>query len=75
MYKIDIKDALYFTVIAVVVLEIFSKMTCFIDSKRPTLLICITNIHLYQYFSIHGSLHNGFDASIVFFENNCPYIT
>ena len=33
MYKIDIKDALYFTVIGVAVLEIFSKMTCFIESK------------------------------------------
>ena len=33
MYKIDIKDALYFTVITVVVLEIFSKNACFIDSK------------------------------------------
>ena len=33
MYKIDINDARYFTVIGVVVLEIFSKMTCFIESK------------------------------------------
>ena len=32
MYKIDIKDGLYFTVIGVVVLEIFSKMICFMDS-------------------------------------------
>ena len=33
MYRIGIKDALYFTVIGVVVLEIFSKITCFIDGK------------------------------------------
>ena len=33
MYKIDIKDALYFTVIGVTALEIFSKMICFIESK------------------------------------------
>ena len=33
MYDIDIKDALYFTVICVVVLEIISKMTCFIDTN------------------------------------------
>ena len=33
MYKIDIKDVFYFTVIGVEVLEIFSKMTCFIESK------------------------------------------
>ena len=33
MYYIDIKDALYFKVICVVVLEILGKMACFIDSK------------------------------------------
>ena len=33
MYDTDIKDALYFIKICVVVLEIFGKMTCFIDSK------------------------------------------
>ena len=35
MYYIDIKDALYFIVISVVVLEIhgLGKMACFIDSK------------------------------------------
>ena len=33
MYKIGIKDALFFTVIGVVVLEIFSKMNCFIESR------------------------------------------
>ena len=33
MYKIDINNARYFSVIGVVVLEIFSKMTCFIESK------------------------------------------
>ena len=33
MYKIDINDARYFTVIGVVIFEIFSKMTCFIESK------------------------------------------
>ena len=33
MYKMDINDARYITVIGVVVLEIFSKMTCFIESK------------------------------------------
>ena len=33
MYDIDIKDALYFMVIFVVVLEILGKMDCFIDSK------------------------------------------
>ena len=33
MYDIDIKDALYFIVICVVVLEILVKMACFIDSK------------------------------------------
>ena len=33
MYKVDIKDALYFTVIGVVLWEIFSKMTCFIENK------------------------------------------
>ena len=31
--KIDINDARYFTMIGVVVLEIFSKMTSFIESK------------------------------------------
>ena len=35
MYYIDIKDALYFIVIYVVVLEILGKMACFIDSKQP----------------------------------------
>ena len=33
VYDIDIKDALYFIVICVVVLEILGKMTCFMDSK------------------------------------------
>ena len=33
MYKIHINDAPYFTVTGVVVVEIFSKMTCFIESK------------------------------------------
>ena len=33
MYYIDIKDALYFMVTRVVVLEILGKMACFIDSK------------------------------------------
>ena len=33
MYDIYIKDALYVIVICVVVLEIFRKMACFIDSK------------------------------------------
>ena len=33
MYYIDIKDALFFIVICVVVLEILGKMACFIDSK------------------------------------------
>ena len=33
MYKIDINDARYFTAIGVVVLGIFSKLTCFIESK------------------------------------------
>ena len=33
MYKIDINDACYFTVIGVVVLEMFNKMTCFIGGK------------------------------------------
>ena len=33
MKKTDINNARYFTVIGVVVLEIFSKMTCFIESK------------------------------------------
>ena len=33
MYDIDIKDALYFIVICVVVLEILGKMTGFIPSK------------------------------------------
>ena len=33
MYDIDIKDALYFKVICVVVLEILGKMAYFIDSK------------------------------------------
>ena len=33
MYDIDIKEALYFIVICVVVLEILGKMACFIDSK------------------------------------------
>ena len=33
MYSIDIEDALNVTVISVGVLEIFSKMTCFIESK------------------------------------------
>ena len=33
MYYIDIKDALYFIVICVVVLEILGKMACFMDSK------------------------------------------
>ena len=33
MYKTDINDARYFTVIGVGVLEILSKMTCFIESK------------------------------------------
>ena len=35
MYYIDIKDALFFIVICVVVLEILGKMACFIDSKYP----------------------------------------
>ena len=33
MYDIDIKDALYFIVIFVVVLEILGQMARFIDSK------------------------------------------
>ena len=33
MYDIDFKDALYFIVMCVVVLEILGKMVCFIDSK------------------------------------------
>ena len=33
MYYIDIKVALYFIVICVVVLEIFGKMACFRDSS------------------------------------------
>ena len=33
MYEIDIKDALDFIVICVVVLEIRLKMVCIIDSK------------------------------------------
>ena len=33
MYDMDIKDALYFIEICVVVLEILGKMTCFIDNK------------------------------------------
>ena len=33
MYDIHVKDALYFIVICVVVLEILGKMACFIDSK------------------------------------------
>ena len=33
MYDIDIKYALYFIVVCVVVLEIIGKMTCLIDSK------------------------------------------
>ena len=33
MYHADIKDALYFMAICVVVLEILGKMACFIDSK------------------------------------------
>ena len=33
MYHIDIKDALYFIVICVLVLEILGEMACFIDSK------------------------------------------
>ena len=33
MYDIDIKNALYFIVICVVVLEILGKMACFIDSN------------------------------------------
>ena len=33
MYYIDIKDAFYFMVICVVVLEILGEMACFIDSK------------------------------------------
>ena len=33
MYYIDIKDALNFMVICVIVLEILGKMACFIDSK------------------------------------------
>ena len=37
MYNIGIKDALYFAVIAMVVLEIFSKMECFLDQKP---LVC-----------------------------------
>ena len=34
MTDIDIKDALYFIVICVVVLEIHVKKACFIDSKK-----------------------------------------
>ena len=33
MYKIDLNDARYFNVMGMVVLEVFSKMTCFIESK------------------------------------------
>ena len=33
MYYIDVKDALYFIVKCVVVLEILGKMACFIESK------------------------------------------
>ena len=33
MYYTDIKDALYFILIYAVVLEILSKMACFIDSR------------------------------------------
>lgn len=32
MYKIDNKDVLYSPVVAVVVLEIFIKVTCFTDN-------------------------------------------
>ena len=33
MYDIDIKDAFYFIVMCVEVLEILDKMACFIDIK------------------------------------------
>ena len=33
MYYIDVRDALYFTVICVVGLEILGKMACSIDCK------------------------------------------
>ena len=35
MYGIDIKDALYFMMICVAVLDKLGKMACFIDSKQP----------------------------------------
>ena len=57
MYAIDIKDALYFIVICVVVLEILGKMACFVDLRFN--LLCKSFFFFFQAFISQFMLHFG----------------